>query len=49
MSILTLEVCLAALLALTTLGTGLTMVRNMKKSGSRPPLPTAARSYRSSF
>lgn len=43
MSILTMEVCLAALLALTTLGTGLTMLRTMKKSGSRPPPPTTAR------
>jgi hypothetical protein len=41
MSILTMEVCLAALLALTTLGTGLTMVSKMKKFGSHAALPVA--------
>jgi methylthioribose-1-phosphate isomerase len=33
MSILTMEVCLAALLGLVTLGTALGMVRKMKRAG----------------
>lgn len=37
MSIITMEVCLAALLALTAVGTGLSMVRTMKKPGLREP------------
>jgi hypothetical protein len=33
MSILTMEVCLAALLGLATVGTGLGMVRKMQRAG----------------